>query len=64
MARGACRDRQGSVPVMDDIERVATVLGTLASGTVWVIGLAMLALMAAQPLLEAFAQSRVDGDVR
>ncbi|TCK20087.1 hypothetical protein EV378_4036 [Pseudonocardia endophytica] len=49
---------------MDEIERIATVLGTLASWTVWVIGLGVLGAMAALPLLESFAQSRVDGKCR
>jgi hypothetical protein len=49
---------------MEEIERIATVLGTLASWTVWVIGLGVLGLMAALPLLESLAQSSVDGDTR
>lgn len=49
---------------MDEIERIATVLGTFASWTVWVIGLGVLGLMAALPLLESLAQSRVDGETR
>jgi hypothetical protein len=49
---------------MDEIERIATVLGTLASWTVWVIGIGVLCVMAALPLLESLAQSRVDGEAR